>query len=179
MRRFGLILLMVFVLGGCNTDGADYRQNVLSKCTNLAEETKQYARANYLKLFYEINPEKFEATYQKVSDFDHRAHRAMINTYLKAISRLEVEDQKAKQLINASTKMAHFVNNFVDTKYKIAASHISKSQNNPKSDSFFVEINEIVKFDYNVKGFDKSKDTYKGLLEDYDKALASYLKQSI
>ena len=71
------------------------------------------------------------------------------------------------------------VNNFVDNDYKKAVNHQYQSLHNPKSDQFFVEINEIVKFDYNVKGFDSHKETFKALLEDYQEALKVYAKQSI
>lgn len=178
IRLFYLLVLIIFALSACNRSADDYQQ-VLSKCSILGDETKKYARANYIRLFYTINPEKFEATYQKIANFDQHSHRAMINTYIKALQRLNVEDQRAKHLIKVTLNMAVFVNNFVDNDYKKAVNHQYQSLHNPKSDQFFVEINEIVKFDYNVKGFDSHKETFKALLEDYQEALKVYAKQSI
>lgn len=54
-----------------------------------------------------------------------------------------------------------------------------RSRNDPKSDDFFMEINNIVKFDQNIKGFDTRKAAFKGLLEKYNKALDHYSNTTI
>lgn len=171
LYRYLFLITLVF-LSACNKVADS--EEILLKCTHLAEEVKEYGRANYLKLFHTINPEKFSATYQKVSHFDNAPHRAMINTYVKALARLKTQDEDAKRLIQAATDIATFVTNFVDHDYDEAVHHKKRSRNNPKSDKFFLEINEIVKFDYDVTGFDKQKETFKGLLENYEEALAVY-----
>lgn len=148
---------------------------ILSKCTILSDEAKHYGRANYLRLFYAINPEKFEATYHKVATFDNKSHRAMINTYTSALKRIKTKDQSALQLISATQTLVLFVQNFVDHDYAKATLHQSK--NNPKSDDFFIEINNIVKFDYNINGFNPNQATFKGLLEKYNQALIIYSSQ--
>lgn len=160
----------------CNSSGNNKAQ-ILSKCSILGDEAKKYGRANYLRLFYSINPEKFEATYQKVASFDNAQHRAMINTYVDAVKRLKTKDTAAQGLIKATEEITQFVTNFVDTDYPIAVKH--RSRNNPKSDDFFMEINNIVKFDQNIKGFDTSKSAFKGLLEKYNKALGRYSNKTI
>ncbi len=163
---------MILLLGACNS--TDNKMKILSKCTILGDEVKHYGRANYLRLFHSINPDKFAITYQKVVTFDNKSHRAMINTYMSALKRINTTDPTAKKLIDSTQSIAIFVKNFVDYDYATATLHQSKY--NPKSDRFFVEINNIVKFDPNIEGFDKNKATFKGLLEQYNKALTTYSK---
>ena len=155
----------------CNCSESS-KEQILAKCSILADEAKQYGRANYLHLFYALNPTKFAATYQKVANFDNAQHRAMINTYIDAVKRLKTKDEAAKRLIAVTIEMTQFVKHFVDINYPIALKY--RSKNNPKSDDFFMEINNIVKFDQNIKGFDKNKATFKGLLEKYNKILNHY-----
>jgi hypothetical protein len=158
------------LLSGCNDK--NNRIQILSKCTILSDEAKHYGRANYLRLFHSINPEKFAVTYQKVAIFDNKSHRAMINTYTNALKRIKTDDPAALHLISSTQTLVLFVKNFVDHNYAKAILHQSK--NNPKSDGFFIEINNIVKFDYNVNGFNQNKATFKGLLEKYNQALIIY-----
>lgn len=176
LHYFSLVLLMLFTSVACNSSESN-KEQILSKCSILGDEAKQYGRANYLRLFHSINPEKFEATYQKVANFDNAQHRAMINTYVDAVKRLKTNDATAKNLIVATEEITQFVQHFVDTDYPIAIKH--RSRNNPKSDGFFMEINNIVKFDQNIKGFDTSKAAFKGLLEKYNKALNNYSNKTI
>ncbi|HIO92012.1 MAG TPA: hypothetical protein EYG68_04110 [Leucothrix mucor] len=172
-----LPLLLLFILAGCNS--ANNKEQILAKCSILGDEARQYGRANYLRLFYSMNPEKFEATYQKVATFDNKHHRAMINTYVDAVSRLKTNDETAQRLISATQELTQFVTSFVDDDYAVAANHKHHSRNNPKSDDFFIEINSIVKFDQNLKGFDSDEVAFKSLLEDYNKALGLYAKQAL
>lgn len=167
---FFVTLTILLLFSGCSN--TNNKLQILSKCTVLGDEAKHYGRANYLRLFYSINPEKFEATYQKMATFDNKSHRAMINTYTSALKRIKTNDQSALQLIIATQTLVLFVQNFVDYNYAKAILHQSK--NNPKSDGFFIEINNIVKFDDDIEGFDKNKATFKGLLEKYNQALITY-----
>ena len=173
---FTLLLLMLFMGVACKSNESN-KEQILSKCSILGDEVKQYGRANYLRLFYALNPTKFEATYQKVANFDNAQHRAMINTYADAVKRLKTNNEPAIHLIIATEEITQFVQHFVDTDYAIAIKH--RSKNNPKSDDFFIEINNIIKFDQNIKGFDTSKAAFKGLLEKYNKALDHYSNKTI
>lgn len=165
-----VILMTLLLLGAC--DSQQNERQILSKCTILGGEAKHYGRANYLRLFYSINPEKFARTYHKVAMFDNKSHRAMINTYTMALRRIKTNDKNAINLIHTTEALVRFVQNFVDHDYAKASMH--RSKNNPKSDAFFMEINHIVKFDYNIEGFDKNEATFKGLLEQYTQALSAY-----
>lgn len=174
LHYFSFVLLTIFIAAACNSSESN-KEQILSKCNILGDEAKQYGRANYLRLFYSLNPKKFEATYQRVASFDNTQHRAMINTYVDAVKRLKTKDDSARRLIVATEKLTAFVKHFIDTDYSIAVKH--RSSNNPQSDNFFMEINNIVKFDQNIKGFDKNKTAFKGLLEQYNKALDNYSNQ--
>ncbi len=169
---FSFLLILFFMLSACNS--TDNKAQIVSKCTILGDEAKQYGRANYLRLFYHINPKKFESTFQKVATFDNKSHRSMINTYLNALNRIKTNDKLAQQLITSTQKIAHFVQNFVDHDYAKAIEHKDKSEHKPESDNFFMEINDIVKFDHTSKGFDENKASFKELLEKHNKALTAY-----
>ena len=169
---FFLILLMVFTVAACNGKSNDAQ--ILSICSILGDEARLYGRANYLRLFYTINPDKFEATYQKVADFDNVQHRAVINTYSDALKRLKAKDELGQRLIEATQEITQFVKHFIDIDYPVALSQKHLSKRNPNSDEFFIEINNIVKFDKNMQGFDKSKASFKGLLDKYNIALDHY-----
>ena len=171
----GLSLALLVFLGGCEQSSST--EQVLSKCSILGDEVKHYGRANYLRLFHAINPKKFAGTYQQVATFDNNTHRAMINTYFTALKRLKTNNKDALRLIVATHDMTHFVNNFVDNDYPKAMKHKRRSRNNPLSDDFFMEINDIVKFDANIKGFDKNQPSFKTLLAAYNEALAAYSKK--
>ena len=171
-----LVLLMLFIGVACNSNESS-KEQILSKCSILGDEAKQYGRANYLRLFHSINPKKFATTYQKIANFDNAQHRAMINTYVDAVKRLKTKNESAKRLIVATEKLSQFVQHFVDSDYPVAIKH--RSAKNPQSDDFFMEINHIVKFDPAIKGFDTRKATFKGLLEKYNKALNNYANKTI
>ena len=156
----------------CNGKSND--EQILSKCSILGDEVRLYGRANYLRLFYTLNPDKFEATYQKVADFDNAQHRAIINTYSEALKRLKAKDELGQRLIEATQEITQFVKHFIDIDYPVALSQKHLSKRNPNSDEFFIEINNIVKFDKNMQGFDKSKASFKGLLDKYNIALDHY-----
>ena len=169
---FSLLLILFLMLSACNS--VNNKAQILSKCSILGDEAKQVGRANYLRLFYRINPKKFESTFQKIATFDNKSHRAMLNTYLNALSRLKTDDKQAQQLIAATQELAQFVQHFVDHDYAIAINHQDKSEHKPESDHFFMEINDIVKFDHTSKGFSQHKTSFKSLLEKYNKTLTAY-----
>jgi len=172
-RAYFFAFLTLFItLSACHH--IDTKTQILSKCTILADEARQYGSANYIRLFYSINPKKFAETYQKAADFDNKAHRAVINTYMVALERIKTKDAKALELIKATLEIARFVQYFVDNNYAIASKLKHSSKHNPKSDAFFIEINNIIKFDPNIENFDKNQATFTGLLETYNKVLKIY-----
>jgi hypothetical protein len=169
---FFAFLTLLVTLSACNQ--GDTKTQILSKCTILADEARQYGSANYVRLFHLINPKKFAETYQKAADFDNKSHRAVINTYIVALERIKTEDSNARKLIRATLEIARFVQHFVDTNYAIASKLKQSSKHNPKSDAFFIEINNIIKFDSNIVSFNKNQATFTGLLKTYNKALGSF-----
>lgn len=172
-RTYFFTFLTLFMsLSACHH--VETKTKILLKCTILADEAKQYGSANYVRLFHSINPKKFAETYQKAADFDNKSHRAIINTYIVAVERIKTKDIKALELIRATLEIARFVQHFVDNNYAIASKLKQSSQHNPKSDAFFIEINNIIKFDANIENFDKNQATFTKLLETYNKALGSF-----
>jgi hypothetical protein len=169
---FFIFLALLITLGACNH--VDTKTQILSKCTILADESRQYGGANYVRLFYSINPNKFATTYQKAIGFDNKAHRTVINTYIAAVEGIKTKDAKALELIKATLEIARFVQHFVDYNYAIASKLKQSSKYNPKSDAFFIEINNIIKFDSNIVSFNKNQATFTGLLKTYNKALGSF-----
>lgn len=173
-KRHAIVLILSLIfLNACYRP--NHKTQIISKCTILGDEVKQYGTANYLTLFHSINPDKFKTSYLKMSHFDNPSHRAMINTYIEAVERIQTKDPIAQQLILATKKIANFTQNFVDYDYAKALKH--RSHYDPKSDDFFVEINNIVKFDPMIKGFDNKKNSFKGLLATYNQYLVTYKNQ--
>lgn len=169
---------MLIVISGCNS-GAD-RFSILKKCTVLGDESIVYARAHYVRLFYHFNPEKFSDSYQKVKDFDSVTHRNTIDTYFRVIEKIKNEenpdiDSTTKDLLASCLDLSKFSTQFVEEDYKLAINHSSK--NNPLTDDFFIEINQIVKFDHNIGAFDESKMSFKQSVDSYQKAIGNYINQ--
>ena len=167
-----LFTFTILFLSGCNSHD---RVATFKKCTALGDESIVYARANYVKLFHYFNPEKFSESYNYVKEFDHVTHRNVINTYDIAIHKLEAKDEVTKALITACKNLADFSKTLVDQSYPRAISH--KSKYNHSSDNFFIEINQIVKFDHNIGKFDKDKASFKQRVEDYKKAVSLYIEK--
>ncbi len=161
--------LLVFGIAGC---GGENRISVLKKCTILGDESIAYARANYVKLFHYFNAEKFDAPYQKIKDYDHITHRNVINTYTLAVRKLKAKDPVTESLLSACKSLATFSKNFVDQSYPRAIAY--ESQDDPLSDRFFTQINQIVKFDDSIGVFEKGAPSFKKLVLNYQKAAKQY-----
>ena len=167
--RILTVFILSFYLTGC---AHETRASVLQKCTVLGEESIAYARANYIKLFHYFNPKKFDTSYQKVKNYDHVSHRNVINTYTIAVRKLKAKDPTTKALLVSCKNLAQFSKNFVDQSYPRAISYKSKA--NPLSDTFFSQINQIVKFDDSIGVFERDAPSFKQYILDYQKALKQY-----
>jgi hypothetical protein len=172
LLTFFFILSILSVVSSCNSVD---RAATLQKCMALGDESIIYARANYVKLFHYFNPQKFIEPYQQVKEFDHVSHRNVINTYDIAIRKLKAKDDVTKALISACKGLSDFSKTLVDQSYPRAISH--KSKFNPLSDNFFIEINQIVKFDPNIGEFDQSNDSFKQQVQNYKSAVKNYIKK--
>ena len=170
-RLFSLLLLML-CLAGCSKES---RFSVLQKCTTLGDESITYARANYVKLFHYFNAEKFDAPYQQIKDYDHITHRNVINTYTLAVRKLKAKDPATKSLLLACKSLATFSKNFVDQSYPRAIAH--ESNDDPLSDKFFTQINQIVKFDSSIGVFERDALSFKQYVLNYQKAAKQYRKR--
>ena len=164
----------MLALAGCSSES---RISVLQKCTILGDESIAYARANYVKLFYYFNAEKFDAPYQQIKNFDYVTRRNVINTYTFAVRKLKAKDPVTKSLIFACNSLATFSKNFVDQSYPRAIAHESESQDNPLSDKFFTQINQIVKFDDSIGVFDKNTPSFKQYVSNYKQAIKQYREE--
>lgn len=171
MKHFVIFIFSIFLLSGCNSDT---RLSILNKCMTLGGESIIYARANYVKLFYHFNSQKFDEPFKQIKDFDYVTHRNVINNYNSAVKKLPIKDSTTKSLISACIKLAKFSKNLVDQSYPRAISH--KSDHNPLTDKFFSEINGIVKFDHNIGDFDSSALSFKQHVDAYKKAVLNYQK---
>jgi len=167
--RILTICIISLYLTGCTNET---RASVLQKCTILGEESISYARANYIKLFHYFNPKKFDTSYQRIKDYDHVTHRNVINTYTIAVRKLKAKDPTTKALLLSCINLADFSKNFVDQSYPRAIAH--KSNENPLSDIFFTQINQIVKFDDSIGVFEKNAPSFKQYILDYKKALKQF-----
>ena len=157
-----LLLFITLNLASCNSES---KVSVLQKCKTLGDESIVYARANYVKLFYYFNAEKFNTAYQQVKDFDHVTHRNIINTYDKAVRKIKTNDPVTKSLLLACLELSTFSTNFVDQAYPRAIAH--KSQDDPLSDKFFIQINQIVQFDSKIGVYDKMATSFQELVASY------------
>ncbi len=161
--------LLVIGIAGC---GGESRISVLKKCTTLGDESITYARANYVKLFHYFNAEKFDAPYQKIKDYDYITHRNVINTYTLAVRKLKAKDPVTESLLFACKSLATFSKNLVDQSYPRAIAY--ESQDDPLSDKFFTQINQIVKFDDSIGVFEKDAPSFKKQVLNYQKAAKQY-----
>ena len=152
--------------------GGNNKLLVLKKCQILGDESIGYARANYVKLFHFFNPKKFENTYQKIKDFDYVTHRNVINTYYIAVRKIKTKDSTTAALLSSCKVLAQFSMHLADQAYPRAISH--KSNHGALTDDFFLEINNIVKFDHNIGRYNKKMDSFKYLVEVYRQKLKDY-----
>lgn len=167
-----LFFLLMLSIAGCNSES---RLSILKKCTTLGDESILYARANYVKLFHYFNAEKFDAAYQQVKDFDHIRHRNVINTYDIAVRKIKAKDSVTKSLLLACRSLATFSKNLVDQSYPRAIAHMSNDD--PLTDKFFSQINQIVKFDNSIGVFDKNTPSFKQQVDAYKNAKNQYRKK--
>ena len=157
-------------IAGCN--GRADRFSILQKCTTLGDESITYARANYVKLFHYFNAEKFTVPFQRVKDYDHVTHRNIINTYYIAVRKIKAKDPVTESLLTACKSLSEFSKNFVDQTYPRAIAH--KSQENPLSDKFFTQLNQLVKFDETIGTFDRTMPSFKQQVASYEAATKKY-----
>ncbi len=173
MKSLFFLLLITYTLVFTGACSSDERVSALKKCTVLGEESIIYARANYVKLFHYFNPDKFFDPYQQTKEFDHVTHRNIINTYDIAIRKLKPKDEDTKVLISSCKKLADFSKTLVDQAYPRAMSH--KSKYDILSDGFFIEINQIVRFDHKIGVFDKNTVSFKQHVQDYREVVRNYV----
>lgn len=166
-----ILFLTLVVINACNS--SDKHASTLQKCTTLADESIIYARANYVKLFHYFNPDKFLESYSQVKDFDYETHRNVINTYDIAVRKIKTKDAITKSLLSSCKSLADFSKTLVDQTYPRAIAH--DSEEDPLSDKFFMEINQIVKFDHKIGVFDKDKTSFKQYVKNYETAVKAYI----
>ena len=167
--KITFLIIMVLSIAGC---GSESRVSILQKCTTLGDESIAYARANYVKLFHYFNAEKFSTPYQQIKDFDNVTHRNVINTYDIAVRKIKAKDPVTKSLLFGCKSLSAFSKNFVDQTYPRAIAH--ESQDNPLSDKFFNQINQIVKFDSKIGVFNKGVASFKEQVANYQTAKKQY-----
>lgn len=177
MSKFVLACLVLLFISGCNSVD---RFQILKQCTVLGDESIVYARAHYVKLFYHFNPEKFAESYKQISDFDAITLRNTIDTYTRAVDKISSKGVKAndtatQNLISACKELSAFSKDFVENTYKQALDY--QSESNPLSDEFFIEINQLVKFDHKIGVYDKSRNSFKRSVEQYKEAVKNYIQE--
>jgi len=181
MKLISNILLVCFtllIISACNSS-VD-RFSLLKQCTVLGDESIIYARAHYVKLFYHFNPNKFSDSYRQINNFDAVTHKNTINTYVRAVKKFDndkhnIDDDVTQNLLNTCKSLSTFSTNFVEENYRLAINHISK--NDPLTDTFFIEINKIVKFDHNIGTFDTAEISFKQNVDNYQKAISEYINR--
>ncbi|MEE9327230.1 MAG: hypothetical protein V3U71_08020 [Cocleimonas sp.] len=169
---FPLLFVVLLLLGGCQQQN---HESILQKCNTLANESIVYARANYVKLFHYFNPEKFFGPFQQVKDFDHVTHRNVINTYDIAVRKLQSGDPETIALITSCINLSNFSKLLVDQSYPRAIAH--KSKHDTLTDLFFIEINNIVKFDHKIGKFDSEEMSFDKYVKNYKKAAKAYIEK--
>ncbi len=177
MSKFVLACLVLLFISGCNSVD---RFQILKQCTILGDESIVYARAHYVKLFYHFNPEKFAESYKQINDFDAITLRNTIDTYTRAVDKISSKGVKAndtatQNLISACKELSAFSKDFVENTYKQALDY--QSESNPLSDEFFIEINQLVKFDHKIGVYDKSRNSFKRSVEQYKEAVKNYIQE--
>ena len=121
---------------------------------------------------------KFSDSYRQINNFDAVTHKNTINTYVRAVKKFDndkqnIEDDVTQNLLNTCKSLSVFSTNFVEENYRLAINHISK--NDPLTDTFFIEINKIVKFDHNIGAFDTAEISFKQSVDNYQKAVGEYI----
>jgi len=191
IKNLFIIYTLVFpllLLIGCQGQGLGKKQEqeqeqnqskktLLSQCKTLGDEAILYARANYVKLFYEINPEKFVDAYNKVKDFNNVAHRNIINSYNIAVQKLEAKDPISKSFLESCKALSEFSQKLVDQDYPQAMSFKDSSKLNPLTDDFFLEINKIIKFDLSIGEYKNTFVDFKTYVKNYKTALKEYIEK--
>lgn len=168
---------MLLLMSACNSVD---RFSALKKCTVLGDESIVYARGHYVKLFYHFNPDKFADSYKQIGNFDAVTHKNTIDTYSRAIDKIsaiqaDTKNQLTENLLSACKELSLFSKDFVEEDYDRAFNHLSK--NSPLSDEFFIEINQIVKFDHNIGIFDENQTSFKMKVDSYRSAVKDYAKE--
>jgi len=176
VSKFLLVCISLLLINACNN--SDDRLSLLKKCTVLGDESIIYARAHYVKLFYHFNPNKFSDSYTQISNFDAVTHLNTIDTYNRAIAKIDVSkkiynDKFTQNLLQSCKDLSKFSIEFVEKNYPLAIRHNSK--NDPLTDAFFIEINKIVKFDHNIGYFDESQKSFKDNIDNFQKAVNDYI----
>lgn len=177
VHKLVFVSTILVIMGGCNSVD---RFTILKQCTVLGDESIVYARAHYVKLFHHFNPEKFSESYKQIDGFDGITLKNTIDTYTRAVDKLNskeknIDDNTTQQLISACKDLSMFSKDFVENVYPKAIDY--KSDNNPLSDAFFIEINQLVKFDHKIGLFDKNKNSFKRSVERYQKAVGAYIQE--
>ena len=177
LYKFSLIISLLFLISAC--DSVD-RFSILKKCTVLGDESIIYARAHYVKIFYHFNPNKFEKSYKKIEDFDAITHKNTIDTYTRAIDKIStnkqaIKDKATQKLLSSCKNLAEFSTRFVDNIYPNAIKF--DSNKDPLSDEFFIEINQLVKFDHNIGTFDQGDTSFKQYIDKFKSEIESYISK--
>lgn len=177
MYKFFITSVVLLFISGCNSVD---RFSILKQCTVLGDESIVYARAHYVKLFYHFNPDKFAESYKQIDGFDAITLKNTIDTYTRAVQKLSAKEPKindvaTQNLIAACKNLSIFSTNFVENSYPKAITY--KSENNPSSDNFFIEINQLVKFDHKIGVYDKNKNSFKRSVESYKNAVSEYIQE--
>lgn len=176
-RHLIFFFITVLTLSSCNSDD---RLTILKHCSVLGDESIIYARAHYVKLFYTFNPKKFETSYKQIGDFDPIAINNTIHTYSRAVvkyeeTQQETMDKTTQDLISSCKALSDFSLKFVKNDYPKAIDHESDSSS--LTDTFFIEINKIVKFDHKLGDFDKNDSSFKQIVGNYQKAVSHYIEK--
>lgn len=175
MKHASIIIIFALVAllqSGCNADTG--RKMILQQCEKLGDESILYARANYVKLFHTINPDKFHDSFQQVKDFDDSTHRNVINTYDIAVQKLTAKDPVSINLLQSCKNLASFSKNFVDQAYPRAIAFKNTSKLGRLSDGYFLEINKIVKFDRSIGNYKVRFISFKQRVKTYKTAVKTY-----
>jgi len=171
--RFLLLFIVCFSFSLSSCKG-ESRASILQKINILGNESISYARSNYVKLFKQFNPKKFNAAYNKIKDYDYVKHRNVINTYHMAVLKIKAKDPVTQALKKSTIALASFSKNLADQTYPRAIAH--ESIYKPLSNDFFTEINQIVRFDHNIGTFGGKAPSFKQLVNNYNLALIKYRK---
>lgn len=172
---FLIVTSLLILLSSCNST-PNNKKIIFQQCQTLGEESIIYARANYVKLFHSINPEKFKDSFGLVKDFDYEKHRNLINTYDLSVKKLKAKDNISKIFLTSCQSLASFSINLVDEDYPQAITFKQNSKLPFLSNTFFVEINKIVKFDRSIGKYNKQFIGFKDRVKSHEIALKVYME---